>query len=94
VNVTVDIMKVKHSLVSLCGGDCLDVDLEIGVKPFIHEKWGDIRGRVCGIVVCKLCEREEEHPIILEVVYVDSQILLKYLVEALSLAISLGVISH
>jgi hypothetical protein len=55
----VDIVKVKHGLVSLCGGDCLNVDLKIGVKPFIRKEWGDICGRVRGIVVCKLCEREE-----------------------------------
>jgi hypothetical protein len=93
-NVSVDIMKVECGLVSLHGGDCLDVDLEIGVKPFIHEKQGDIHGRVCSVVVCELCEREEECPIVLEVVYVDSQVLLEYLVEALGLAISLRVISH
>jgi hypothetical protein len=31
-NINVDVMKVKHGLVSLCGGDCLDVDFETGVK--------------------------------------------------------------
>jgi hypothetical protein len=70
-NVSVDIMKVEHGLVSLCGGDCLNVDLKIGVKPFIHKEWGDICGGVCGVVVCELCKREE-CPIILQVVNIDS----------------------
>jgi hypothetical protein len=91
-NVIVDIMKVKCGLVSLCGGDHLDVNLEIGVKPFIHEEQGDVHGGVRGIVVCELCVGEERCPVVLLVVDIDLQVLLKYLVEVLSLAISLGVI--
>jgi hypothetical protein len=57
-NVNVDVRKVKHSLVSLHGGDHLNVDFKVGVKPCIHEEWGDVHGRVHGIVVYKLCKRE------------------------------------
>jgi hypothetical protein len=65
VNIIVDVAKVEHSLVSLCGGDCLNVNLEIGVKPFIHKEWGDVHGRVHSIVVCKLCKGEERCPVVL-----------------------------
>jgi hypothetical protein len=92
VNVSVDIMKVKCGLVSLCGGDRLDVDLKIGVKPFIHKEWGDICGGVRGIVVCELCEREVGCPIVLQVINIDLEVLLENLVEVLSLTVSFRVI--
>jgi hypothetical protein len=80
-NVIVDVAKVECSLVSLHGWNCLDVNLEIGVKPLICEEQGDVHSGVHGIVVCKLCEREERHPVVLYVVHIDSQVLLEYLVE-------------
>jgi hypothetical protein len=64
-NVSMDIAKVKCGLVSLCGGDHLNVNLDIGVKPLIRKEQGGVWGRVCSIVVCELCEREEKRPVIL-----------------------------
>jgi hypothetical protein len=53
---------------------------------------GDICGRVQGIVVCELCEKEEECPIVLQVINIDSEVLLENLVEVLSLTVSFRVI--
>jgi hypothetical protein len=58
IDVTVDVMKVKCSLVGLGRGDHLKIDFEVGVKSFAHEEWGCICGRVFCIVVCEFHEGE------------------------------------
>ena len=65
----------------------------LGVVAVLDKEWGEARGLMCCIVVCKLCKRQELRPVVLLVVGVDSEVLLQILVDSLGLAIAFGVVT-
>jgi hypothetical protein len=61
------------------------------VVTIVGEEWSLAGGSVDGVVVGEFGEWKELLPVVLLIVAEDTQILLKYLVDTLSLAVSLRV---
>src|SRR5271169_1021741 len=67
---------------------------EFWVVTFVGEEWGRTRSRAFCIVVGEFGDWQPIGPIVLLVVTVDTEVLFKYLINPLSLAVSLWMIAR
>ena len=67
-------------------------NFEFRVESFVGTKQSDTCGRMLGVIVGELCEREQMLPVILLVVDEDPKVLLEELVHPFHLSVSFRMI--